>query len=106
MKCVSVCAEIQGSEVFSEDQSREDIFRILAEEKNLYIQCEECYSNRIVWKEMPIQLPTFRGYTVDGRLKEFRKVKRGKPLEFIPFESDEGRRLLEEMRRDPELLKQ
>ena len=33
------------------------------------------------------KLPTFNGYTVDARLKEFRKVEYGKSLEFIPFES-------------------
>ena len=40
------------------------------------------------------QLPIFRGYTVDFRLKEFRKLKRGKHFEFIPFESEKGKKLL------------
>ena len=43
------------------------------------------------------QLPIFRGYTVDFRLKEFRKLKRGKHFEFIPFESPTGRKLLKEL---------
>ena len=45
-------------------------------------------------------LPVFRGYTVDARLREFRKVDRrmscGNPfsIKFIPFDSPEGERLL------------
>lgn len=43
------------------------------------------------------QLPTFKGYTIDERLKEFRKVTRGKEptIEFIPFDSDKGKKILE-----------
>jgi len=43
-------------------------------------------------------LPQILGYTVDERLKEFRKVKfiKGEPtLEFVPFDSEKGRKLLE-----------
>ena len=49
----------------------------------------------------PFELPTFRGYTVDKRLKQFRKVTGidGKrKIEFIEFDSPEGFDLLEEMR--------
>jgi hypothetical protein len=42
----------------------------------------------------PYQLPTFKGYTVDMRLREFRKATIGEKLEFIPFESPEGKELL------------
>ncbi len=45
------------------------------------------------------RLPTFKGYTVDERLGEFRKVNRKKlTLEFIPFDSRRGRALLKKMR--------
>lgn len=44
------------------------------------------------------ELPKFKGYTVDERLKEFRKAEYGKTLEFIPFDSPKGQKLLEEMR--------
>ena len=48
-----------------------------------------------------IILPTFRGYTIDQRLSEFRKVTwtlRGKPrIQFVPFSSRKGRKLLREM---------
>jgi len=44
------------------------------------------------------ELPKFKGYTVDERLKEFRKVEYGKSIEFIPFDSPQGQELLEEMR--------
>ena len=50
-------------------------------------------------------LPRFKGYTVDYRLGEFRRVfstKRGvirRPIEFIPFDSPKGRRLLRQLLR-------
>lgn len=40
-------------------------------------------------------LPTFKGYTVDVRLKEFRKCNIGEELEFISFESAYGDELLD-----------
>jgi len=44
-------------------------------------------------------LPEFEGYTVDERLREFRKVDREKlTIEFVPFDSPKGRRLLRKMR--------
>lgn len=43
-------------------------------------------------------LPTFKGYTVDERLKEFRKVPYDKLPEFISFESEKGSQLLTEYR--------
>jgi hypothetical protein len=47
--------------------------------------------------ETPFQLPTFRGFTVDKRLRQFRKAIPGESLEFIEFDSPEGEALLEEM---------
>jgi len=41
------------------------------------------------------QLPTFRGYVVDERLKQFRKLEIGKEPEFIDFSSQRGRELQE-----------
>jgi hypothetical protein len=43
-------------------------------------------------------LPTFKGYTVDMRLKEFRRAIPDVTLEFIPFNSPEGQKLLEELK--------
>ena len=40
------------------------------------------------------QLPTFRGYTVDLRLGQFRKVEPGKGLDCIDFASRRGASLL------------
>jgi hypothetical protein len=42
-------------------------------------------------------LPTFKGYTVDMRLREFRRAISDVVLDFIPFESPEGRKLLDEL---------
>ena len=42
-------------------------------------------------------LPTFKGYTVDTRLKEFRRAIPEVTLEFIPFDSPEGKKLLDEL---------
>ena len=41
------------------------------------------------------QLPTFKGYTIDARLREFRKGNSQEGLKFIPFDSPAGDRLLE-----------
>ena len=41
------------------------------------------------------ELPTFKGYTVDQKLRQFRKVDRKKPsIDFVDFDSDEGQELL------------
>ena len=43
------------------------------------------------------ELPAFKGYTVDKRLNQFRKVDRSKPsIDFVDFDSEEGQELLEE----------
>ena len=43
------------------------------------------------------QLPTFKGYTVDERLRQFRKVDKSKPsIDFVEFDSEKGQALLEE----------
>ena len=41
-------------------------------------------------------LPVFNGYTVDVRLKQFRKVNKDTSIEFIDFDSEKGKRLLAE----------
>lgn len=44
---------------------------------------------------MTKELPKFKGYTIDERLKQFRKVDKGKPsIDFVDFESEEGKELL------------
>lgn len=46
---------------------------------------------------MAKELPKINGYTVDERLRQFRKVDLNKPsIDFIDFDSEEGQRLLEE----------
>lgn len=47
----------------------------------------------------PRRLPEFSGYTVDERLREFRKVVHGKSIKFIDFESTQGKKLLKQMER-------
>lgn len=49
--------------------------------------------------ESPFQLPTFNGFTVDKRLRQFRKAVPHSVMEFIEFDSVQGKKLLEEMRR-------
>ena len=47
--------------------------------------------------KMVNELPKFKGYTVDKKLKQFRKVDRNKPsIDFVRFDSEEGQELLEE----------
>jgi hypothetical protein len=47
-------------------------------------------------------LPKFKGYTVDMRLGEFRKIEMDKLPEFIPFTSDKGARLFYEFKQTKE----
>jgi len=43
----------------------------------------------------PKKLPVFMGYTLDFRLKEFRKFNlKYRTIEFINFESEKGKRIL------------
>lgn len=48
--------------------------------------------------EQPHKLETFRGYTVDRRLCEFRKAEYSNRMEFVPFDSPKGRKLLKDMK--------
>lgn len=48
------------------------------------------------------RLPIFKGYTVDFRLQEFRKVEYGKSIQFLPFKSKKGEKLMEEFLKTPE----
>ena len=43
-------------------------------------------------------LPTFKGYTVDMRLREFRRAIPDVTLEFISFDSPDGEKLLDELK--------
>jgi hypothetical protein len=48
-----------------------------------------------------IELQKFEGYTIDERLREFRKVYRKDgnfAIEFIPFWSVKGKKLLKKLR--------
>jgi hypothetical protein len=45
------------------------------------------------------KLPEFKGYTVDIRLRQFRKIDyKKRKIEFIEFESEKGRKLLEDFK--------
>lgn len=47
-------------------------------------------------------LPIYKGYTVDMRLQEFRKIEMDKLPEFVPFTCDLGARLFYEFRQTEE----
>lgn len=51
---------------------------------------------------MVVKLPDFEGFTIDERLREFRRVGRTKEgnftIEFVPFTSIKGRKLLKKIR--------
>jgi hypothetical protein len=50
------------------------------------------------------RLPTFKGYPIDVRLKEFRKIEWDRLPEFIAFDSQAGREILSEMENQPEAV--
>jgi hypothetical protein len=49
------------------------------------------------------KLPTIRfrrkEYTIDPRLREFRYVKYGKKMEFIPFSSPKGKKIIRKLKK-------
>jgi len=47
-------------------------------------------------EKMATALPTFKGLTVDMRLKQFRRMDTEKGIEFIDFDSKKGTKLLTE----------
>ncbi len=47
-------------------------------------------------------LPVFKGYAVDFRLQEFRKIEPDKLPEFVPLLSDKGSTLFYEFRQTEE----
>ncbi len=47
---------------------------------------------------MVVVLPTVKGYTVDLRLREFRRAIPEVTLEFIPFNIAKGEKLLTELK--------
>ena len=49
-------------------------------------------------RDSPFELPTFKGFTVDKRLRQFRKVSKGCQIEFIDFDSKQGKELLMDMK--------
>jgi hypothetical protein len=59
---------------------------------------------------LPRKLPTFvhegKVWTVDIRLREFRFVEYGELPEFIPFESEEGEKMLRAMEHRQERARQ
>lgn len=44
--------------------------------------------------DTPRTLPEFEGWTVDVRLRQFRRAEYGVTLEYVPFDSPQGRALL------------
>ena len=55
---------------------------------------------------MPVnQLPTFKGYTVDYRLREFRLMNFPDKSEFISFQSPQGYKMLQEFEREVDRTK-
>lgn len=47
------------------------------------------------------ELPKFKGYTADERLRQFRKVDMEKPsIDFVDFDSKKGEKLLDEYEKE------
>lgn len=65
--------------------------------EEVYKTCESVYEAKEVTPGGVRMLQTFKGYTVDFRLREFRKFpKKGLP-EFIDFRCNEGADMVDEM---------
>ncbi len=59
--------------------------------------CQRAYEAEEVVPGGIRKLKEFRGYTVDLRLRQFRKISLDKLLEFIEFSSPKGQQLLAQM---------
>lgn len=51
-------------------------------------------------------LPTIKGYPVDLRLQEFRKIEMNKLPQFIPIDSPKGKKLLDAFAKTPEGMRE
>jgi hypothetical protein len=58
--------------------------------------CQRAYEPEMM-KHGARKLKAFKGYTVDLRLQEFRKMEFGKLPQFIDFASPKGKKLLAQM---------
>ncbi len=65
--------------------------------EEVYNVCEKVFGAREVIPGGIRVLQTFKGYTVDFRLREFRIFPTKGPPEFIDFRSNEGATLVDEM---------
>jgi hypothetical protein len=67
--------------------------------EEVYDICEKVYGAKEVTPSGPRVLQTFRGYTVDFRLRQFRAIPANGhgPPQFIDFRSNEGADLVDEM---------
>ena len=61
------------------------------------VPCQIAFRPREIEPGGVRRLGTFKGYTVDFRLRQFRKILRTKLPEFIDFDSSEGIELLAQM---------
>jgi hypothetical protein len=65
--------------------------------EEVYTVCERVFGARELTPGGVRMLQTFKGYTVDFRLREFRKIPTNGLPEFIDFRSNEGADLVDEM---------
>ena len=69
-----------------------------AESVKVQASFSACYNTKGGENMSVTVLPTFKDYTVDMRLKEFRRAIPDVTLEFIPLNSPEDKKLLEELK--------
>ncbi len=65
--------------------------------EEVYTVCEKVFGAKEVTPGGIRMLQTFKGYTVDFRLREFRSFPTKGPLEWMDFRSNEGAALIDEM---------
>ena len=67
------------------------------DEVNICVPCLLAFASKEAEELGVRKLKTFKEYTVDLHLHEFRKAIYGEKLEFVPFNSPKGRKLLAQM---------
>jgi hypothetical protein len=96
--CCRICGECAPAELLKEGMFQERIQWLREHYKKAHPGKWGRRGKSPSVERTPRELETFKGYTVDYRLKEFRKAEAGKTLEFIPFDSRKGQELLKQIK--------
>ena len=74
-----------------------DVTKIPERTLRMRANVEPCFMCEAKYQTINYKLPTFKGYTVDFRVRQFRKVHPDDFIEFVEFSDRKGLELIWEM---------